>query len=270
MIDNEFLEKTRAYIQEKFSSLVFIEKSHQYFIGDKEFCPVSNVISKWFIPFETEMQAEKYAMKNGLKKEDVLRDWKYNNLLATTTGSLVHEFGESYGWLKAGHPEKITAPCRYQYSEETGWLIPTRPKEIAAKKFLDNILGDQVKFVGAEFKMHSSYMTGISTNMAGTFDLLTYYDNPGGKSGFILCDWKTNKSLISDYNREHRKMMLPPFSDMIDEPLSHYTLQFAAYQCMLESIGINIIGRVLIWLKDDGEYQTFKIEDKSSLFKSLL
>ena len=61
-----------------------------------------------------------------------------------------------------------------------------------------------------------------------------------------------------------------PFTDMIDEPISHYTLQFSAYQLMLESIGINIIGRVLIWLKEDGTYQTFKIQDKSEVLKGLL
>ena len=55
-------------------------------------------------------------------------------------------------------------------------------------------------------------------------------------------------------------MMEGPMSKYYDEPLSHYTLQFNIYQRMLESIGLNIIDRILIWLKDDGTYERINIE----------
>ena len=265
MIDNKFIENARNYILDKFKDLEFLEKSHQYFIGEEEYKPVSYIISNWERPFNSNLQSKLFAEKNNLKQEDVLDQWKYTNLRATVTGSLVHEFAESYGWLKAGFPDKISSLCQPAYIKDKQWLIPTRHKEVAAKTFLDTILKDNVYFVGAEFKMHSGYM-GIKTRMAGTFDLLTYYDNPNGQGGFILCDYKTNKELMKDYSREHNIVMKEPFSDLIDEPLGHYTLQFAAYQSMLESIGIPIIGRVLIWLKDDETYETFRIEDKSKLF----
>jgi hypothetical protein len=47
---------------------------------------------------------------------------------------------------------------------------------------------------------------------------------------------------------------------MVDEPLSHYTIQFNLYQKMLESIGLKITDRVLVWLKDDGTYEKIYID----------
>ena len=50
---------------------------------------------------------------------------------------------------------------------------------------------------------------------------------------------------------------------MICEPISEYTIQFNLYQKMLESIGINISDRILIWLKDDGTYERIHIDKMS-------
>ena len=70
--------------------------------------------------------------------------------------------------------------------------------------------------------------------------------------GYVIGDWKTNKTLIKEYNRTYGIMMEGVMSKYYDEPLSHYILQFNIYQRLLESIGIKIIDRMLLWLKDDG------------------
>ena len=272
---DEIIENARNTIIKSFNDLEFLEGPHKYFRtmndGQRiEYTPVSNIISKWELPFDNDTISKNYALKNNLKVEDVKRKWKYINLLATTTGTLVHEYGESMGWLKGGFPDKITPLCQHQYVKEENWLIPTRPKEVAIKKFWDE-LNNSLHFVGAEFKMHSGYL-GCETKMSGTFDLLLYYDNPdkNKKSGFVLCDWKTNANLFKEYNELHKKMMLSPFDDMFEEPFSHYKLQFACYQLMLESIGIPIIGRRLIWLKDDESYEVLKVEDLTKKMIKLL
>ena len=41
------LNKTRSLIEEKFNDINFIEESHQYFIGEDEYTPVSNIISEF-------------------------------------------------------------------------------------------------------------------------------------------------------------------------------------------------------------------------------
>ena len=49
-------------------------------------------------------------------------------------------------------------------------------------------------------------------------------------------------------------------SKFIDESLNHYILQFNIYQRMIESVGIEIADRILIWLKDDGTYERINID----------
>lgn len=75
----------------------------------------------------------------------------------------------------------------------------------------------------------------------------------------MLVTHNTNKVLISDFNQSNGVTMLPPFDDMIDEPLSHYTIQLSLYSMMLENLGYDVIDRRIIWLKDDGTYEKIKV-----------
>ena len=65
----------------------------------------------------------------------------------------------------------------------------------------------------------------------------------------------TNESLVKDYSHSHNKMMLPPFQDLYAEPKGKYTLQLSAYQIPLEDIGLKVIARRLVWLKNDETYE---------------
>lgn len=258
--------EARNKVKEKFSDLTFYPEPHEYYRIMKDgsrvqYTPVSTVIENWVNPFNTDARAAKRALDRGVTKEQVIDEWRHNNLVSTITGSLVHEYGESYSWLKFGHPENITDISKVQYAEKEGWLIPTRPKEWAIKKFWDE-LPSSISLVGAEFKMHSGYLD-IPINMSGTFDILMYFSHPtdASKSGFILGDYKTNKDIHSSFARSTGMMMKHPFEDLYDEPLSHYMIQFACYDLMLNSIGVDIIGRRLIWLKDTMEYEIVKIPD---------
>ena len=187
----------RDKIYNSFANIEFYEDTHEYFVtegnGDrKKYTPVSYVIHQWNQPFDEDKIAERYAIKNNLIKEDVLRDWKYNNLCSTISGTRTHLYGEGYTWLKCGLNEKIPSELAPQYVEKFNWLIPTAPKENAIKKFYDE-LHPTLTPIGAEFKMSSQFMNDkIHTRMCGTADLLCYYDNPTDetKSGVILMDYK--------------------------------------------------------------------------------
>ena len=107
---------------------------------------------------------------------------------------------------------------------------------------------------------------------AGTFDKLIYYKHPtdNNKSGLIVSDYKTNASLSSDYNRKFNVTMLPPFDNLIDEALSHYTLQLSMYQIPLEDIGLKVLARRLIWLKSDGTYEQIALPDITKRIRETL
>lgn len=254
-------ENTRQLLEEKFGNIQFIEEGHEYFIENEKYTPVSTVISEYEQPFEEDKVAENYARKNHRTKADVLKEWKFKNLKSTIGGSRVHEFGESYTNMVAGFPEKICEANRKQYVDCRGemMLIPTFPKESAVKKFYDEKNGYLIP-VGAEFKLSTRYMGDRVRKICGTCDLLFYEEDPlFGEGQFVLADWKTNASLTNDYKRKNGICMKFPFDNMIDDALSHYTLQFNLYRRMLESVGVKIGDMRLIWLKEDGDYEIIKI-----------
>ena len=249
------VNECRNLLFEKFGDIQFVEEGHKYTIGDQEYTPVSNIIKKYEPDVDWDKKAADYAIKWGRKKEDVQKEWKLNNLKATISGTRTHEFGESYTNLLIGHPELICEQNKPQYIKEYDTMVATYPKEEAVKKFYDE-LESNLHPVGAEFKLSTKFIPD-TLPICGTCDLL-FYDSD--RDGFVLSDWKTNKTLIKEYNRTNGIHMIGPMTKFFDEPLSHYTLQFNIYQRLLESIGIKIIDRILIWLKEDGTYERIYID----------
>ena len=245
----------RNLILERFGDIEFLEEGHKYTIDGVEYTSVSNIIKKYEPEVDWDQKAADYALKWGKKKEDVQKEWKLNNLKSTISGTRTHAFGESYTNLLCGHPELICEQNKPQYIKEYNTMVATYPKEDAVKKFYDE-LEKNLHPVGAEFKLSSKFIEN-ALHICGTCDLL-FYDSE--KDGYVIGDWKTNKSLIKDYSRANGITMTGLMSKYIDEPLSHYTLQFNIYQRMLESIGIKIIDRILVWLKDDGTYEKIYID----------
>ena len=257
----DICENTRKLLCDKFGNIQFVEEGHEYFIEKEKYTPVSIVISEYEQPFDEDRVAENYARKNHRTKEDVLKEWKFKNLKSTIGGSRVHEFGESYTNMVAGFPEKICESNKKQYVDCRGemMLIPTYPKEFSVKKFYDE-KSDYLIPVGAEFKLSTRYMGDKVRKICGTCDLLFYEEDPlFGEGQFVLADWKTNASLKNDFKRKNGICMKFPFDNMIDDALSHYTLQFNLYRRMLESVGVKIGDMRLIWLKEDGDYEIIKI-----------
>lgn len=263
----------RKKILDSFGDLVFIDEGHKYYLNGVEIPSVTNVVKQFEHEEDWDLIAERYALKHGETAEYWQDKWKYNNLRATTTGTLVHEFGESMAWLKNGHPELITQSCRSKYVSDKGWLIPTRGKEEAIVKFWNDV-PDCYHFILAETKVYSNKNPEFQTKQqyCGTFDWNMYYKHPvdDSKSGIIIFDYKTNRDIANDYARANGKYLTAPFGDMVEEPLSVYTLQLSAYQIPLEDIGLRVIGRKIIWLKDDGTYEKIDLPDKTKELREVL
>jgi hypothetical protein len=225
-------------------------------------------------PFDSEERAAAYAEKHGETPQYWLDQWKFTNLKATTSGTLVHEYGEGLGWLKNGHPEFLPESCKPKYVKDKNWLIPTRPKEEAVLKFYTE-LHPTLHFVLAETKVYTGKnkeLTNLNQDYCGTFDILFYYKDPtdDSKSGLCIFDFKTNRELRKDFSRENGKMLLPPFGDYYEEPLSYYTAQLSCYQIPLEDIGLKVIARRIVWLKDDGTYELISLNDVTDRLRKVL
>ena len=265
----------RNKILNEFKDLTFIEEGHKYFLNGQQLPSVSEVTHKFCqYPFDSEAQAIRYAETHGETAEYWMDKWKFTNLKATVSGTLVHEFGESLGWLRNGHPELITDSCKPKYVKDKNWLIPTRPKEEAILKFYDE-LNENLHFVLAETKVYTGKnkeLTNLKQDYAGTFDILFYYKDPNNdeKSGLVIMDYKTNSDLYNEFNRSNGVMMYAPFTDMFSEAFGGYTLQLSAYQLPLEDIGLKVIARRIIWLKDDGTYEIIPVKDVTNTLREVL
>ena len=265
----------RNKILNEFKDLTFIEEGHKYFLNGQQLPSVSEVTHKFCqYPFDSETQAARYAETHGETAEYWMDKWKFTNLKATTQGTLVHSYGESLGWMLNGHPELITEENKCKYIKEKNWLIPTRPKEEAILKFYDE-LHPNLHFVLAETKVYTGknkQLTNLQQDFCGTFDILFYYKDPNddSKSGLCIFDFKTNRELQKDFSREMGKFLIPPFADYYEEPLSYYTLQLSCYQLPLEDIGLKVIARRIVWLKDDGNYELIALNDVTDRLRSVL
>lgn len=263
----EIVTKTRQLILEAFQDLEFYEDTHTYILNGKRLESASCIAHRFESrPFDTEVQSVKYSAKHGMTPEYWQREWKINGFKAAALGTKTHEYGESLAYLYAGHPEFIRPAILPQYMAEENYLAPIHTKEEAAKLFLDE-LPSCYHLVLNEARIYSG-KNPISTKnlkeqICGTFDMLYYYDGEGdeSKAGFMIFDYKTNKKLYNEFNSQYNVNLRYPFGDLCEEAFGEYTIQLNLYALMLEDIGLNLIEKSLIWLKDDGTYERIPVEN---------
>lgn len=251
----------RKLILESFGDLEFYEDGHKYMLHGKQLNSVSGIGHRFIAkPFDEAVQAVEYAKKHGETADYWIRKWRCNSFRATTLGTKTHEYGESLGYLLAGHPELIRDSIRSQYNETYNYLAPIHPKEEAVELFMKE-LPSSYHLVLNETKVYSGKNPDSSKNLreqiCGTFDMLYWFDGNGDKTkaGFVILDYKTNANLYSEYNRKYKKMLLSPFDNIVEEDYGLYVIQLNLYALMLEDIDLPVIARKIVWLKEDGTYE---------------
>ena len=266
--------EVRRRVLTEFQDLEFYEEGHRYVLNSQLLPSVSNVTHRFVRePFDEQRQATRYAERHGQTPQYWIQQWRQNSFRATTLGTKTHAYGESLGYLRAGLPERICPLVQAQYMPEYNYLAPIHPKEEAVLKFMSE-MPRSMHLVLNEARVYSGKNPCQEQNLkeliAGTFDMLYYCDGTDGQpEGFMILDYKTNASLSNEYNRKYGKMLLPPFADLTEEDLSLYTIQLSLYALMLEDIGIPIISRRIVWLKDN-EYQLVPVVDVSAKLRAVL
>ena len=272
----EIVTKARRLILDEFKDLEFYEDEHKYILNGKQLPSVSGIGHRFIRnPFDEQKQAVAYAIKHGKTAEFWIQQWKCNSFRATVLGTKTHEFGESLGYIKAGHPELIRESVRAQYLACYDYLAPIHPKEESVSKFFDDI-PSSYHLVLNEAKVYSGKNPDVAKNLkeqiCGTFDMLYWYDGDGdlSKAGFIILDYKTNDNLYNEYNRKIQKVLLPPFSNIIEEDYGLYIIQLNLYALMLEDIGLPVIAKKIVWLKEDKTYQIVDMPNIVDVLRNVL
>lgn len=259
-------EEIRNKILTDFKGLVFIEEGHKYFLNGKEMECVSNVAHKFQKHLDTKKLASETYERNfdnpnskyyGMSINEIIQSWKKISDDSCTHGTETHEFGESAFYYMIGQYDRILPEFKDRLTEDGGFKA-LLPKEEAIVKFYEDIPTCIVPIL-AETKVFVEY---DKAGYAGTFDILFYYDAElNGKtledSGLMIMDWKTNKDLYKNFKEQK---LLPPFDGLLDMPLSTYKLQLSLYENALYNIGLKVVGRRILWLKPDSDYEKINLE----------
>lgn len=272
--DRPKYQEMRKKITDSFQGLTFVEEGHKYFLGDKEFTCVSNVTHRFQEHFDSHQKAQETFERNydnesskyyRMTAKEIEEAWKKNSEQACAHGSERHEFGESCYWYMTGQWDKILPAFKDRLTEDGGFEA-IYPKEEATVKFWEDL---PVSFVPIAVENITYNKT---LNYSGTFDMLFYYDaeidgKAPEKSGFVIFDYKTNKDLYKNFKE---KKLLPPFEELLDAPYNLYKLQLSLYELNLEQLKFNVIGRRLIWLKPNGEYDKIPLESYTRVLREEL
>lgn len=253
----------RSRIVSAFADLYFKENTHQYYLfksGKRiELPSVSNITHLFQQKQDWDAIALNYAIKHEMLKEEVQAAWRWNNLKATNSGSNVHVFGESAFYFYQGNKEAVMQRNPNQFEED--WLLPNSGKEEAILSFWENEIVEKDNIIPL---LSESRIYTLKYGYAGTFDLSTWDIEKGG---VYIRDYKTNADVYKNFNLQR---LLSPFEDLLDCDYSFYTLQLSLYQIPLEDLGIPILGRQLIWLKEDGSYELLEVEDRTKELRNYL
>ena len=266
----EQVTKTRELIARSFSDLRFVEDVHKYYIpdgmgGEIELPSVSGIVHEFEPYVDWDEKCAIKAEKLGITKEELARQWHERNITSTHCGSKTHFFGENAMNMFIGREDLTRKNMPFQYSED-GYLIPYCPKEEAVTKYYEAILAnDNVYPVMPEAMIYMGIndRVPIRRRYAGTFDILLGYRMGSGDIKFSIHDFKSNADIYKDYSRSYNVMMNEPFGDMgyYSEPYSCYCIQLSLYQLGLMQLGIEVVDRNLIWLKDDGTFEKVPTPD---------
>lgn len=184
----------REKILSAFSNLEFIEEGHKYFIHNDdgtidEPISVSSLIKEFEEEVDWEAKAEGVARKEGVDVSVIKRRWKENSLKATNSGTMHHEFGESYMNFMLGKTDFCNS-CKKQFEE--GFLIPCAPKQEAIAKYWEDLYGiKEIYPLLPEVKMYmpKNNKFGIKKLYCGTADI-TLAMKYKGEWSVIIHDYK--------------------------------------------------------------------------------
>jgi ATP-dependent exoDNAse (exonuclease V) beta subunit len=225
--------------------LFFDERTHTYLLDDiQRLKSVTQLVHDYAEPFDEHAQAERYARKHDLTKDEVLNQWYQKRTAATTLGTAVHNFAEEMA-RNMSRDRMLSAPLEYltSYDDRTRGYIK------AVMRFLMDFPEMIVGHAEPEVRVYSEHWL-----VAGTVDLTCNY--LGCNS---IIDWKTSAQIdVQGYG-----MMRAPIEHLHDCNLTHYNLQLSVYkQILARHYHWEAERLVIVHLKPNGFYETFDLPHK--------
>jgi ATP-dependent exoDNAse (exonuclease V) beta subunit len=222
---DELLKRLECF---KDPDFIFNPGLHKYTYHGDVFQSVTQFIGEFHLPFDTEGKSKKKADETGFDQDFIKAEWVETNRYANVVGTEVHEWIEDY-FCEKWRP------------------LPTNPDiTFRINKFNDVFCKQLHKLEPLVFELR---VFSKKWKKAGTIDSLFMKD---GKI-FIL-DWKTNKRLLTDEDRDGRwQKLLPPFDSFYKNHHNEYSIQLSMYAAILEECGFEVGGAYIVYIGPDEE-----------------
>ena len=208
-------------IKEVFGKYTFIEDGHYYLCNGKRVgISTTGLISQYENHFDSETISQQVANKRGISQQEVLEEWRIENLHSTIKGSFIHEFaqslweGKEYVFDYSKVPKEIDID---RLKSDINKLIPQ------AINFY-NDYKDMYELIGCEV-----YLGDEDFDECGATDQILYNKYTGG---ITIIDYKTNKKIERE-SYKHKKMLIP-LHKFDDCNHVHYSLQLSGYKFKFE------------------------------------
>lgn len=215
------IEDIKNKIQQAFGKYTFIEDGHYYLCNGKRVgISTTGLISQYEQEFDSDTISQIVADKRGISQQEVLEEWRIENLHSTIKGSMIHEFAQSLWEGKEYEFDYSSVPPEIDLDRLKSDIEKLIPQAIN----FYNDYKDMYEFIGCEI-----YLGDEEYDECGATDQMMLNKLTGG---IVIIDYKTNKKI--EYESYKHKKMLVPLHKFDDCNYVHYSFQLGDYKFKFE------------------------------------
>jgi ATP-dependent exoDNAse (exonuclease V) beta subunit len=218
---------------------------HKYTYNGKQFVSVTQFISRFHQPFDSDYWSRKKAEEQGKYQWEILHEWKELNDRSNIIGTGTHNWIENYY-------NRI-----YQELPSDADIIDRINKfNIAYVKYLYKLTP-----IIFEQRLFSKRF-----NIAGMLDSLFMYNQ-----SVVMIDYKTNKDFTDDDHKNGKfEKLLYPFQDYKKNHHNEYSIQLSLYKLILREVGIEVKVCYLLHIGPNTEAKMYKSHDFTEIIEKYL
>ena len=208
-------------IQQAFGKYTFIEEGHYYLCNNKRVeISTTGLISQYEQKFDSDTISQRVADKRGVTQQEILEEWRIENLHSTIKGSMIHEFAQSLWEGKEYKFDYSNVPPEIDLDRLKSDIKKLIPQAIN----FYNDYKDMYELIGCEI-----YLGDEEFDECGATDQIMFNKYTGD---IAIIDYKTNKKIEQESFR-HKKMLVP-LHKYDDCNYIHYSIQLSAYKYKFE------------------------------------
>lgn len=223
-------------LNKAFKDFVFFEEDHHYeYKGQRVDVSVTRLIEEYTNEFDSQMIAEKVAIKEGKSVQEVLDEWEYKNKFACEKGSTCHEFAQS---LWSGKEWEMLEFDKSDNYNQAVSIINHHAIQFH-KDWCDKLehLADEYIIGSNEYDIASAIDHLFINKLTG---------------GLVLVDYKTNSDIHK--NEKYAKNMKIPLEHLKDTTLNHYAIQLSIYKYIVEKYtNLKIEDFFIVYMSENNE-----------------